>query len=111
MDRSQAVQAGMAAGTDGDEEPRLADTRAAMVDMEGAGVRCPTALASIVVAVEDRFPISAEVIARVPAHAIALRAEAGDDGDAFAAGAKQRLLLGTGFYPGPQDAFLTAGEG
>jgi hypothetical protein len=110
MDGSQAVEAGVAGRADRDQEPWLAHAGPAMVDMKDTGVACPTALAPILVPIEDRFPVSAEVIPRVPAHAITLRAEAGDRRDAFTAGAKERLLPGAGLYPNPQGRVLDAGD-
>ena len=110
MDGSQAVKPGVAGGTDGNQEPRLAYARPSVVNMERRIPR-PTRLTSEVIASEDRLPVSAEVIPRVPVPAITLRAEASDGGDPLATGAKERLLPGTGLYPGPLDAFWTAGEG
>lgn len=81
-----------------------------MVNME-AGVPGPTARAPVPVTFKHRFTVSAEVIPRVPAHPITLRAEAGDDEDSFAAGSKQRLLPETSLGPSPQESFLIAGEG
>jgi hypothetical protein len=81
-----------------------------MVNME-VGVPCPTALAPVPVALKHAFPVAAEVIPRVPAHPITPRAELGDGGHPLATGAKERLLPGTGFYPGPQDALWRRGEG
>jgi hypothetical protein len=107
MDGSQAVEAGVAGRADRDQEAWLAHAAPAMVDMKDTCVSCPTALAPI----EDRFPVSAEVIPRVPAHAITLRAEAGDRRDAFTAGAKERLLPGARLYPDPQGRVLDAGDG
>jgi hypothetical protein len=40
MDGSQAVKPGVAGGADGDQEPRLADTRLAVMDVE-FGVPAP----------------------------------------------------------------------
>jgi hypothetical protein len=110
MDRSQAVKPSVAGRADGDQEPRLAQSRLTVMNVE-FGVPCSAALAPVLVAGKDDFAVSAEVIPRVPAHPVALRAEAGDRGNSFAAGAKQRLLPGTGLHPGLQDAFRTTGEG
>jgi hypothetical protein len=104
------VKAGVAGRADRDQEPWLAHAAPAMVDMKDTGVPCPTALAPILVPIEDRFAVSAEVIPRVPAHAITLRAEPGNRRDAFTAGAKERLLPGVGLYPDPQGRVLDAGD-
>jgi hypothetical protein len=71
----------------------------------------PAAAALKFISFEDRFPVSAEVNQRVPAHPIALRAESSNGRDPLAAGAEEWLLAGTGLYPGPQEAFPAAGEG
>ena len=77
--------------------------------MKEAGLAAAPALKSA--PDQHLFPVSAEVIPRMPAHPVTLRAEAGDGRNPLAAGAKQRLLPGTGLYPGPQEVFSTAGEG
>jgi hypothetical protein len=75
------------------------------------GVPCPTARAPVSIALEDGFPVSAEVIARMPAGAIAPQAEAGDYRDAFSAGAEERLLAGKPLRRSPQDPFGSVVEG
>jgi hypothetical protein len=110
MNRRQAVQAGMAGGADGDQEPRLAHAGLAMVNME-LRVPCPAARTPVSIASEYDFPVTGEVISRVPEHPITLRAKSGDDRHSFAAGAKQRLLPGSGVRMSPQKAFSMAGEG
>jgi hypothetical protein len=67
--------------------------------------------AAEVIAGEHDFPVATEAISRVPAHAIAAGAQAGDGGDAFAADAEQRLLPQNRFPAGPQDAFPAVGQG
>jgi hypothetical protein len=110
MNGSQAVETGVAGSADGDEEPRLAHARLAMMNVEFS-TPCPTGRAPKVIAGEDLFPVSGEVIPGVPAHPITLRTQASDGGHPFAAGAEQRLLPGTGLYLGPQKTFPAAGEG
>ena len=110
MDRSQAMQPGVAAGADGNQEPRLAHARLAMMDVEFSAP-CPTALAPVSVALKHAFPVSGEVIPRVPAHPVALRAETADRRDPLPAGAKERLLPKLPLGASPQEAFRSAGEG
>jgi hypothetical protein len=109
MDRSQTVEAGVAGGADGDQEPRLADTGMPLVNMEA--VPCPAARAAEVVAGEHRFPISAKVIPGMPAGAVTPRAQPGDRGDALAAGAEQGFLAESRVPARPQDAFSAIAEG
>ena len=109
MDRSQPMQSGMAAGANGDQEIRITVAGMPVMNMKKAGL--PATGTAEVIAGEDSFAVSAEVIPRVPAHPITLRAQAGDHRDALAAGAKQRLLPGTGLNPNPQKAFPRQAEG
>jgi hypothetical protein len=110
MDRSQAMEAGVTGGADRDQEPRLAHARLSVMNVE-SGIPRPAALALILVANEHQFAVSGEVIARVPAHPIALRAQASNSRNPLTAGAKQWLLPGAGLDPDPQEAFRTAVEG
>jgi hypothetical protein len=70
----------------------------------------PAGCATEVIAGEDSFPFSGEVIPRMLAGAIALRAEAGDRGGSLAAGAEQGFLAESRVAAHP-DAFLRSGEG
>ena len=79
MEGGEAVEAGVAGGTDGDQERWLANVGPTTVDVELC-VPCPTAPALILVALEDDFPVSAEVIPRVPAGPITAGAEPGHGG-------------------------------
>jgi len=109
MDRSEAMKTGVTGGADRDKQIGITVPGMPMVNMKKAGR--PAARAPIPVALKHAFPVSAEVIARVPAHPVTLGAEAGDGGDPLTAGAEQRPLAESGLPPGPQDAFRSAGEG
>jgi hypothetical protein len=108
VNRSQPMQARMAGGADGDQEIGIADAGKPVMNMEA--VPRPAADAPQPIALEDRFPISGEVIFRVPARPVTLRAQTRDHRDSFAAGAKQWLLLKPGVHRRLREAFLTAGE-
>jgi hypothetical protein len=80
-----------------------------MVNVKELGLPAAPALKGI--PDQDLFPVSAEVIPRVPAHPITLRAQAGDGGDSLTTDAKQRLLPKASLYRSGQEVFRTAVEG
>lgn len=108
VDRSQAVKPGVAGRADRNQEIRVTEARMPVMNVEA--IPCPAVRASKVIPLENQFPVAAKVISRVPTHPIALRAEARDCRDSFAAGAKEGLLAETGPCGSPQDAFWRAGE-
>jgi len=111
VDGSKTVEAGVAAGADGDEQIRITVSRLPMVNMQDAGVPCPATPALKSVPNQDSFPVPAEVIPRVPAHPITLRTQAGYGWDSFAAGAEQRSLAEGRVRVSPQEEFRTTAEG
>jgi hypothetical protein len=91
VDGSQAVEAGVAGCADSDEQVLVAFAGPSVVNVKA--IPCPAAGAPTkMITGEDGFLVPSEVIPRVPAHPIALRAKPGDSGRPFAAGAKQRLF-------------------
>ena len=110
VDGSQPMQASVARGADSDQDFRVADAGMPMVHVQVLVPR-PTRLTPKFISIEDRLPVAAEIISRVPAHPITLRAEPGDCGGSFATGAEQQLLPKTRTYSSPQDTFRTRVEG
>jgi hypothetical protein len=109
VDGGEAVEAGVAARADRDQEIRVAVTGIPVVNVEA--IPCPAAGASESVPDKDRFPVPAEIIFRMPARPVTARAQTGDGRDPFAAGAEQRFLPESPLRPGPQEAFPAVGEG
>jgi hypothetical protein len=81
---------GVAGPTEGDEPAGGVAAGAAMVD--GALVRCPTALTAAVVPGQNRLAMAGKAAARVSGLAVAAAAEPGDGGRAAATGATQGEL-------------------
>jgi hypothetical protein len=72
------MQPSVTAGADRDQQIRITVPRMPMVNMKEACLPCPAAPILKSAPDEDSFAVSAEVIPRVPAHPIALRAEPAD---------------------------------
>lgn len=109
MDRSEAVETGVAAGADRDEQIGIAVAGMPVMNMKEAGL--PAAGAPIAITGQHDFAVPAEVIPRVSAGPITAGAETGDGRDSFAADAEERLLPESPPDASPQEAFLTVGEG
>jgi hypothetical protein len=109
VDGREAVETSVAGGADGDQEIGIADAGMPVMNVEA--VPGPAAGAAEVVALEDAFPVAAEVRSRMPPHAVTPRAQPTDGRNSDPTGAEQWLLPKKPFRRSRQEAFPATGEG
>ena len=90
----QAVEAGVAAGADGNQPVAVVDARLTVMHMEPAGR--PAGPALVAIAVQNLVAEAGEALAGMGGGAIAGAAEAGGPGEVPAAGAEEGALGGRG---------------
>ena len=91
---SQAVEAGVAAGADGNQPVAVVDARLTVMHMEAVGGAAGPALAAV--PVQNLLAESGEALAGIGRGAVAGAAEAGDPGKVPAAGAEEGALESSG---------------